>query len=98
MAWTENGPISLPPRPVAYFAATIVFALAIVGLGLGFRASWRKGDLPSFGGDLALGVDAATRSQPIVEIPALQQQAAAANAAASNSADDKDEADDSNDI
>jgi hypothetical protein len=98
MAWTENGPVSLPPRPVAYFAATLVFALAIVGVGLGFRASWRNGDRPSVGGDQALGVDAATPAQPIVEIPALQQQAAAANAVASNSAGDKDEADDSNDI
>jgi hypothetical protein len=99
MSWTENGPISLPPQPVAYFAGAMVVAAAIVGIGLGFRASWRNGDRPSLeSADASQGVDAAIPAQPIVEIPALQQQAAASNAAAANSADDQSEVADSNAI
>ena len=36
--WTNNGPVSLPPRPMAYGAGVILLVLALAGLGLGLRA------------------------------------------------------------
>ncbi len=94
MAWTESdGPVSTPPRPVAYFAGALIVAAAFLGLGLGFRASERT-EHPGVGSaDQSLGVDAATPARPLVEIPALPTQTAAANTA-TNAADDQDEADD----
>jgi hypothetical protein len=41
-SWIENGPVSLPPRALAYGAGVLVLGLAIVGAGLGFDAAWRK--------------------------------------------------------
>jgi len=95
MSWTDSGPVSLPPRPVAYFAGLLLVAAAIVGVGLGFKASWRNGERGGAGlSDQAAGVDAAIPARPLVELPPPPQQEAAANTAAANSADDKDEADD----
>ena len=97
MSWTEGGPVTLPPRPVAYFAAVLLVAAAIVGVGLGFRASWRNGDRLSDTSDQSLGVDAATPAKPLIDIPILPPQVAAA-ASATNAAVSKDEAVDSNEI
>ena len=56
-AWTENGPISLPPRALALGVGAALCLLAAVGVGLGIRASWREnGALP----DLHFG----TRRRP----------------------------------
>jgi hypothetical protein len=94
MSWTDTGPVSVPPRPVAYFAGALLVAAAIVGVGLGFRASWRNGDRASSSLDQTAGVDAAIPARPLVELPAPPQQVAAANTVAANSTDDQDEADD----
>jgi hypothetical protein len=102
MAWTDNGPVSLPPRGVAYFTAGLMVVLALAGAGLGFRASWRNGDRPALGdAGSTLADDQATPAKPIVDITAVEQQAVAAPAAAAaNSAHDQDDQadDDSNDI
>ncbi len=69
-AWTGEGPVSLPPRGLAYSAGALVFLLALVGIGLGFRAAWRSPTEPGLGdaSSAALGDDAVT-AQPIVELP-----------------------------
>jgi hypothetical protein len=66
--WIDNGPVSLPPRILAYGAGAVVLGLAIAGAGLGFDAAWRRqgGQEPSVSqpanraGDLV--------AKPIVEI------------------------------
>jgi hypothetical protein len=66
--WIDNGPVSLPPRAIAYSAGVLVFLLAVGGAGLGFEAAWRRqtGPEPSAAepanraGDLV--------AKPIVEI------------------------------
>src|SRR5258708_3415773 len=91
-AWIENGPISLPPRSLAYGAGLALALLAVVGVGLGLRAAWRGADAPDLGG-AAQTADADTlTAKPIVELPppvtapdaatadALPQQTAAAQA------------------
>ena len=69
-AWTDNGPVSLPPRSLAYAAGVLVMLLAIVGVALGFRAAWRQDAAPGIGdtGATAASGDALT-ARPIVELP-----------------------------
>ena len=45
-SWIDNGPVSLPPRALAYGAGALVLAMAVVGGGLGFDAAWRKPGWP----------------------------------------------------
>ncbi len=83
-AWVENGPVSLPPRNVAYGAGIFVAAIAVIGVALGFHAGWRDGAAPGFGGlstrrALDNGVLSAS---PIVEIaPPVAPAPSAADAA-----------------
>jgi hypothetical protein len=67
-SWVENGPVSLPPRALAYGAGAVVLSLAIAGAGLGFDAAWRRQ-----GGAETGAVEPANRvgdltAKPIVEI------------------------------
>ena len=41
-AWTENGPISLPSRPLAYGAGLAVVLFAVLGVGAGFEAAFHR--------------------------------------------------------
>ncbi|MFI4976949.1 MAG: hypothetical protein ACHP84_20640 [Caulobacterales bacterium] len=91
MAWTEHGPISLPPKPLAYGAGAALVVLAILGVGLGFRASLREPGAPSVGTEQAGGPDQPMIAKPIVELPAPQQAAAAKPD--TNSAQEADNAD-----
>jgi len=70
-AWTENGPVSLPPRSLAYGAGALLVALAIAGVALGLRAAWREAGAPDLGGgpaQSATGDDTLT-AKPIVDLP-----------------------------
>jgi hypothetical protein len=68
--WTDNGPVSLPPRWLAYSAGAVVLALAIVGVGLGLRAAWRDAGAPDIGGPADNGAGSATLvARPIVQAP-----------------------------
>jgi len=99
MAWTQNGPVSLPPQSAVFVVGTVVAVLAVAGAGLGFRAAWRDGGRPGLATDQALAVDGAITAKPIVEIPSMLQQPAAANTAQAAAADDtSDSGDDSNAI
>ena len=69
-AWTENGPVSLPPRWLVYVAAAIVAALAGLGVGMGIRAAWRDAGAPDLGGASdTLGDQGVLTAKPIVETP-----------------------------
>ncbi len=71
-AWTENGPVSLPPRSLAYGAGVLLVILAVVGVGLGLRAAWRQDGAPGTAGVGAQTADSADAlvAKPIVELPA----------------------------
>lgn len=94
-AWTENGPVSLPPRSLAFGAGAVVALLALVGLGLGFHAGWRDGSDPSTDGTGASHINGAgiPDARPVVEIapPVAPGPSAedAAKAAADKAAADK---------
>ena len=69
--WSGSGPVSVPPRWLAYLAGFIIFIMAFAGIGLGFRAAWRAPSEP--GSASEGGRDAAADSElvahPIVEMP-----------------------------
>jgi hypothetical protein len=68
--WTANGPVSLPPRWLAYTAGAIVMALAVVGVGMGVRAAFRDGGAPDLGGPSDSAADRSTLvAAPIVQAP-----------------------------
>ncbi|MEO7026717.1 MAG: hypothetical protein ABI056_04100 [Caulobacteraceae bacterium] len=48
-AWIDNGPVSLPPRILAYGAASLILLLAAAGVGLGMRAASRDSGAPDLG-------------------------------------------------
>jgi len=70
-AWIENGPVSLPPRSLAYGAGALVVVLALIGVALGFRAAWRQGVEPGLGdnGSPTASSDDTLAARPIVELP-----------------------------
>ncbi len=44
--WSGAGPVTLPPRWLAYVAGGLIVVMAIAGVGLGFRAAWRAPSEP----------------------------------------------------
>jgi len=97
MAWIDNGPVSLPPRWLAYTVGFLAVALAIGGVGVGFHTAWRNGDRVSVGGGARAADDTAVAARPIVVLPEMEQQAAAANAATATNTAAADDADDNDD-
>ena len=67
--WVENGPVALPTRSLAYVAGAIVAVLAVVGVGLGFKASLREAPIPGAQDGTAVANDGALTARPLVEIP-----------------------------
>jgi len=69
-AWTPDGPISLPPRALAYGAGAVIAFMAVVGIGLGFNASLRQSGAPGLeGSGQAASADGTPIAKPIVELP-----------------------------
>jgi hypothetical protein len=90
-AWTRNGPVSLPPRWLAYTAGAMVMALAVVGVGMGIRAAFRDGGAPDLGGVADGAADKSTLvAAPIVQPP---PPVAAPDASADTGKDDAADAD-----
>jgi len=87
--WTDNGPVSLPPRWLAYTAGAIVMALAIVGVGMGMRAAYRDAGAPDLGGPS----DGAADKSTLVAAPIVQAPPPVAAPDASADADKQDAAD-----
>ena len=87
-AWTPDGPISLPPRSLAYGAGAVIAAMALVGVGLGFNASLRQSSAPDLeGSGQTVSADGAPIARPIVELPPPVTAANDAAASASNAVD-----------
>ena len=85
-AWTPNGPVSLPPRILAYGAGLLILAVAAAGIGLGFKAAQRESGPPDLG--TVAGEDAGQATlaaRPIVQAP--PPEAAADSAPDAESAD-----------
>ena len=81
MTWTDHGPISLPPRTAVYGAALIIGVAGLIGVGVGLRASLREAGRPGLAGAVSQPDDQAAIARPIVDIPSVEQQAAANTAA-----------------
>jgi hypothetical protein len=96
MAWTQNGPVSLPPQNAVYIVAGLIGLVALSGAGMGLRAAWRGGSGPSMADQTSVADDA-TPARPIVVLPS-EMQAAPPAEAASNAAQDASAGDDTNDI
>lgn len=78
-AWTENGPISLPSRPLAYGAGLAVVLFAVLGVGAGFEAAARRSAGPELDAASGAGAkDDALIAKPIVDLapPAPPPEAA----------------------
>lgn len=87
-AWTEDAPIALPNRSIAYGAGIAVLLLAVTGLGMGFETASRKAAAPELNGAAGPGVkDDALIAKPIVDL-------APPTAAPDANKDDSDDADD----
>jgi hypothetical protein len=68
-AWTENGPISLPSRAIAYGAGLVVVLFALLGVGAGFEAASRRGGGPELDAASGAGAkDDALIAKPIVDL------------------------------
>jgi hypothetical protein len=68
-AWIENGPISLPSRPLAYSAGVAVVLLAVLGVGAGYEAAFRRSAGPDLDAASGVGVkDDALIAKPIVDL------------------------------
>ena len=68
-AWVGNGPVSLPPRSLAYVAAGLIMAAAAGGLAMGFRAAMRSPAEPGSASAAASTADGEITAHPIVEMP-----------------------------
>jgi hypothetical protein len=70
-AWTGDGPVSLPPRWLAYLAGWLILATAIAGVALGFRAAWRAPIEPGSASDNSSNAtaDGELVAHPIVVLP-----------------------------
>jgi hypothetical protein len=92
-AWTHNGPVSLPPRSLAYGAGAVIALMILVGLAMGYHAALRQGLEPGLGDN---GVEAASTdtltARPIVELPPPVAAPAPAQEAAKTDATSDDEA------
>jgi hypothetical protein len=66
--WIENGPVSLPPRALAYGAGALVLVLAVVGGGLGYDAAWRRQAGPELNATGPANQPGDLVAKPIVEI------------------------------
>jgi hypothetical protein len=69
--WSGAGPVSLPPKWLAYLAAVSIFVMAVVGVALGFRAAWRAPNEPGSASENGRGAtaDGELVAHPIVEMP-----------------------------
>ncbi len=68
-SWTQSGPVSLPPRSLAYGVGALLFLLAVAGVGLGYRAALRQSGAPGLTDDTSGAADGTLIAKPIVDLP-----------------------------
>ncbi|MGA0602860.1 hypothetical protein ACO2Q3_19280 [Caulobacter sp. KR2-114] len=96
--WTHNGPVSLPPRSVAYGAGVLVLLVGLAGLGFGFKTGLRSSQPGAADASARVAADgSAEEAKPIVVLPPPVTAPVAATAApkkddGDSSADDAKEA------
>jgi hypothetical protein len=93
-SWTHNGPVSLPPRSVAYGAAALLLAARIGGLGFGFKTGLKSSQPGAADASARVAADgSADEAKPIVVLPPpVTAPAVAAATAAPKTDDDADQA------
>lgn len=92
--WTQNGPVSLPPRSVAYGAGLIVLVVGLAGLGFGFKTGLHSSQPGAADASARVTADGSTEeARPIVVLP----PPVTAPVVAATAAPKKDEADSSTD-
>lgn len=97
MAWVEDGPVSTPPRSLAYLVAGIMVITAGVAAALGFQATLRDGAPSLFSGrGGAHETQQTIEARPIVQLPVAPPPAAVK--AASNAVADEADKGDSNSL
>jgi len=76
--WIQNGPVSLPPRALAYGVGALLFLTAAAGVGLGWRAASRPPSGPADPSALAARDANTLTARPLVDItpPAAARVAA----------------------
>jgi hypothetical protein len=91
--WIEHGPVSLPPRSLAYGAGAVVMLLAIAGVGLGFDAAWRRDAGPELNSTGPANRPGDLIAKPIVEIAPPTAAPDEAKSESDDSANDQAKAD-----
>jgi hypothetical protein len=66
--WTDNGPVALPSRTLAYGAGLLVLVFALGGAGLGFQAAFRRNAAPGLDAAPGQRADDALIARPIVDL------------------------------
>jgi hypothetical protein len=76
--WINNGPVSLPPRALAYSVGALLFLIAAAGAGLGWRAASRPPSGPADPNAVAAADANTLTARPLVDItpPAAAKVAA----------------------
>ncbi len=70
--WIENGPVSLPPRTIAYGAGAALVILALVGLGVGWQAASRPASGPTDAGVTTANDANTLNATPLVDLTPTQ--------------------------
>lgn len=84
--WIDNGPVSLPPRALAYGVGAALFLIAAAGAGLGWRAASRPPSGPADPNGAAAADANTLTARPLVDIT----PPAAARVAADDKSDSSD--------
>jgi len=93
--WTHNGPVSLPPRSIAYGAGVAVLVVALVALGFGFKTGLRSSQPGAADASARVAADGSTdEAKPIVVLPPPVTAPVAANTAAPKKDDAESSTDD----
>ena len=92
IVWSGPSPVSLPPRWLAYLAGFLILVMAVVGVGLGFRAAWRAPSEPGSASDIghSTASDGEMIAHPIVESPPTPPPTTNRNDDAADAATDAD--------
>ncbi len=86
--WIDNGPVSLPPRVLAYGVGALLFLTAAMGATLGWRAAARPPSGPADPNAVAAADSSTLTARPLVDItPPAATRAAADDKADSSDAD-----------
>lgn len=69
--WSGAGPVSVPPRWLAYVVGCLIFVVAVAGVAMGFHAALRAPSEPGSASESErnAGADGELVARPLVEMP-----------------------------